>query len=266
MNAFRLIPAVLPLALAGAHGGEQAGDKVSDLSRSKLLEGIGGVLEVYQVPESSGADSSDAHCYIICDRQSGGAMIIDAGLKSAPAALERARNRGLRTALLVSTHFHGDHTGGNSLVLERTSAKMVASYKESRLITGKGLSTSVRKELLTYPTPRIDITVKHGDELKLGSHVVQVIEVSGHSPGGICLHFPQEKILFTGDVLMKGTIGRLGLPYGSRTHTATVRSIQSKLLDLPEETRVFPGHGPSTTIGTERKENPWFQPEEKPEK
>ncbi len=98
-----------------------------------------------------------------------------------------------------------------------------------------------------------------GDELKLGSHAIRVIEVPGHSPGGICLYFPAEKVVFTGDALMKGTIGRIGIPQGAKTADGEVAAIRSKLLALPDDTAVLPGHGPDTTIGAERASNPWLR-------
>src|SRR6266545_3310766 len=151
----------------------------------KLLENVGSPLQVHLVGESSGAAFSDANCYLICDRSGGEAMVIDAGTRSAPLVLKRAEELGVRITLLVSTHFHGDHTGGNALILERTPAKMVVPAKEAALIAG--------------------------DELKFGGQQVRVIEIGGHSPGGICLHFPAQKLLFAGDALLKGSIARVGI-------------------------------------------------------
>ena len=234
--------------------------------RSRLLEGMGGDLQVFEVPESSGADFTDANSYIVCDRSSGEAMVIDAGSRSAQSALRRAEEEKLKITLLVSTHFHGDHTGGNAMVLEKTQAKMVAPLREAALVTGEALTASDKKQLLTFSTPRVDVKAKQGDELRLGGHPVKVIEVGGHSPGSICLHFPDEKLLFTGDVLFKGAIGRIGLPHGSKTPDDLVKAIRSKLLVLPDDTIVLPGHGPTTTLGAERTENPWLKPPPKPEK
>jgi glyoxylase-like metal-dependent hydrolase (beta-lactamase superfamily II) len=240
--------------------------KAKEKDRSKLLDGLGGDLLVYEVPESSGNDFTDANCYVLCDHPSGEALVIDAGSRSAPIALRRIEEAKLKLTLLVSTHFHGDHTGGNALILGKTQAKMVASLKEAGLITGEALTPADKKQLLTFPTPRVDVKAKQGDELKLGAHPVKVIELGGHSPGSICLYFPDEKLLFTGDVLFKGAIGRTGLPHGSKTADDLVRAIRSKLLALPDDTAVLPGHGPSTTLGAERSENPWLKPPPKPEK
>jgi len=234
--------------------------------RSKLLEGIGAPLQVFLIPEAAGADFSDANCYVVCDRPSGEALIIDAGSRSAPFALRRAADMGLRVVLLVATHFHLDHTGGAPLVLSRTSAKMVAPVKEAGLLAGEVGTPAEKKQVLSVPVPRIDVKAKGSDELKLGAHAVKVIEVPGHSPGGICLHFPAEKVVFTGDVLFKGSIGRTGIPHAAKSADAMVAAVRSKLLVLPDDTAVLPGHGPPTTIGAEKASNPWLQAPAKAEK
>jgi hydroxyacylglutathione hydrolase len=242
----------------------EAGPKARD--RSRLLEGIGAPLEVYQIPESVGSEFTDAHSYLVCDRSSGEALLVDAGSRSAPLALIRASQAGLRISLLVSTHFHADHTGGNGLVLARTSARMVAPAREAGLLTGEPLAVPDKKQLLTPTTPRIDLKAKQGDELKLGAHTAKVIEIPGHSPGSICLYFPAEKFLISGDVLLKGGVGRTGIPHAQKTPEGLVAAIRSKLLPLPDATAVLPGHGPLTTIGEERASNPWLQPPPKPQK
>ncbi len=232
----------------------------------KLLENVGSPLQVHLVGESSGADFSDANCYLVCDRTGGEAMVIDAGTRSAPLVLKRAAELGVRVTLLVSTHFHGDHTGGNALILEKTPAKMVVPAKEAALIAGDGLNPGEKKQLLTFPTPRIDVKAAQGDELKLAGQPVKVIEIGGHSPGGICLHFPGQKLLFTGDALFKGSIARVGIPRAAKTPDAMVTAIRSRLLALGDDTVVLPGHGPTTTIGAERAGNPWLQPPAKTQK
>ena len=235
--------------------------------RSRLLEGVGAPLQVFQVPEAAGRDFSDANAYVVCDRQSGEAMIIDAGSRSGPLALGRARGAGLRVALLVSTHFHPDHTAGNALILSRTSARLVAPLREVAMFTGEGPAPAEKEKEREKdkekapgaPTSRVDLKVKQGDELKLGEHAVKVIEIPGHSPGGICLYFPAEKLLFTGDSLLKGSIGRLGIPSAAKTAEGMTAMIRSRLLVLPDDTAVLPGHGPPTTIGGERAGNPWLK-------
>jgi glyoxylase-like metal-dependent hydrolase (beta-lactamase superfamily II) len=243
----------------------KAGPSKTAASRDRLLPDIPGGLQVWLIPEEAGADFTDANAYLVCDAASGEALLIDAGVRSAPVALSRAAAAGLRVSVLVSTHFHSDHTGGNALVLGRTSARMVAPAKEAGIMTGEGLLASEKKEMLTAPTPRIDVRAKTGDEVKLGQHTAKVIEVSGHSPGGICLHFAAEKLLFSGDTLLAGSIGRTGIPRASKSPADEVAAIRTKLMALPEDTAVLPGHGPTTTIGGERARNPWLKPPEKKE-
>ncbi len=230
------------------------------------VEGGWAPLQVYQVPESSGTDYTDAHCYLFCDPPSGEAMVVDAGVRSGPLALERAASLGVRIALVVSTHFHADHSGGNALMLSRTSARMAAPAREAPLLLGEGLSAADKKEMVCAITPRVDLRVKHGEELKLGAHSIRVIELGGHSPAGIALHMPAQKLLVAGDSLLSGGIARTGIPHATKTHEPLVAAIRQKLLALPDDTKVLPGHGPATTIGAERATNPWLQAPAKAEK
>ncbi len=230
------------------------------------IDGDWAPLKIFQIPESSGADFTDAHCYLVCDPSCGEAMVVDAGVQSAPLAIERAAALGVRIALVVSTHFHADHTGGNVFILSRTSARMAAPAREAQAMLGEGLGAADKKEILTAVTPRIDLRLKHGEELKLGSHSIKTIEIGGHSPAGIALHLPAQKLLFAGDSLLSGGIARTGIPHATKTHEPLVAAIRQKLLTLPDDTKVLPGHGPATTVGAERATNPWLQAPAKAEK
>jgi len=258
-SALGLAPAPAQPAPAGPAKAEPETGKHAPRAQVKLLENIGSPFQVYLAGESSGTTFSDANCYLVCDRTSGEAMVIDAGTRSAPLVLKQAAELGVRITLLVSTHFHGDHTGGNALILEKTPAKMVAPAKEAALIAGDGLNAGEKKQLLIYPTPRIDIKAAQGDELKFRGGPVKVIEIGGHSPGGICLFFGAQKLLFAGDALLKGTVARVGIPRAAKTVDPMVSAIRSRLLVLSDDTVVLPGHGPTTTIGAERAANPWLQ-------
>jgi len=134
------------------------------------------------------------------------------------------------------------------------------------VVTGEALTPGEKKQLLPASTPRIDLRLKQGDEVKVGARAAKVIEIAGHSPGGICLHFPAEKLLLAGDSLQKGGLARTGLPHGAKTPDTLVSAVKTKLLTLPDDTAVLPGHGPATTIGEERAGNPWFRPPPRPEK
>jgi hydroxyacylglutathione hydrolase len=94
-----------------------------------------------------------------------------------------------------------------------------------------------------------------GDEIRVGRHVGRVIHTPGHSPGGVCLHFPEDGVLLTGDTLFAGSVGRTDLPGGDVR--ALLRSIRERLFPLGDEVRFFPGHGPGGTLGEERRENPY---------
>ena len=106
-------------------------------------------------------------------------------------------------------------------------------------------------------TPEVERDLAEGDEVKVGGLTAQVLHTPGHSPGGSCLHFAAQQVVIVGATLFAGSVGRTDLPGGSTQ--LLLDSIKDKLLGLPDETTVYCGHGPSTTIGAERKANPFLQ-------
>ena len=104
--------------------------------------------------------------------------------------------------------------------------------------------------------PPADILLRDGETLCVGSLVLQILHTPGHTPGGISLYLQAEGIVFAGDALFRGSIGRTDFPRGN--HERLLESIRDKLLTLPDETIVYPGHGPATTIGAEKRGNPWL--------
>ena len=110
---------------------------------------------------------------------------------------------------------------------------------------------------LDNPPPKVDRYIDEGDIIEFGNCKLQIIHVPGHTPGSVLLHCAEEKILFSGDVLFYESIGRTDLIYGN--HSALIKGITGKVLVLPEETKVFPGHGPETTISHEKCSNPFLK-------
>ncbi len=104
--------------------------------------------------------------------------------------------------------------------------------------------------------PRPDIFLKGGDKIKIGDVEMEVIETPGHTPGGISLYIKKANVVFTGDTLFWGSIGRTDLPGGD--YNTIIHSLKDKLGNLPDDTKVYPGHGDDTTIGLEKKQNPYF--------
>lgn len=151
---------------------------------------------------------------------------------------------------------HLDHIFGNLTVKEKYGLDIKAHPDDDFL--GKSLSESVRRFNLRIPVSDhgVDIALKDGETLYLGKEPVKVISVPGHSPGSIALYCPESGFVITGDALFCGSIGRTDLPGGN--HATLIRSVTDRLLTLPDSTTVLPGHGPETTVGEEKRSNPYL--------
>ena len=192
-----------------------------------------------------------SNCYIVGSKSNKEAMIIDPG-DEAKKILKRAKDLELDIKFVVLTHGHIDHTGALKEVREATGAEVaihadyVNSLKERSLNMIPGLS---------YPTPPPpDRLLKGGDSIDIGDLHFLVLHTPGHTPGGVCLL--GEGVVFSGDTLFNYGIGRTDLPGGSSSQL--MNSIQTKLMTLPDNTVVYPGHGPETTIGAERRDSPFL--------
>jgi len=196
-------------------------------------------------------------CYLIwCDRTREALLIDPAGEEE--KLVEYVRNKGANVKYIVNTHGHGDHSCGNAKIKELTGAEIVMHKLDDELFNspeGQEMSRSWG----FAPSPPADIQVDEGDEVVVGDVALKVLHTPGHSPGGICLL--NEGNVFTGDTLFVGSIGRTDLPGASLGEF--MKSIKEKLLTLPRETIVWPGHDygdkPSSTIGTEIATNPWLR-------
>ncbi|MBI3911169.1 MAG: MBL fold metallo-hydrolase [Armatimonadetes bacterium] len=188
----------------------------------------------------------DTHGYLVFDLASGEALVVDAPLDTAAPILAEACRRDLRLLGLVLTHGHFDHlldipayAAAGVPVMAHAGDRPLLAFPQPALF---GLP-------LAMPHVPIDRELAEGDELLLGSLSWQVLHTPGHSPGGISLYAPREGVLFPGDVLFAGGMGRTDLPGADALQL--YRSL-ARLADLPPETIVYPGHGPRTTIGAEQ--------------
>ena len=156
---------------------------------------------------------------------------------------------------LVNTHCHLDHVFGNRFVAE-TWKKPLQIHERERLVLDYA---PISGEQYNLPFENYEgeiIYLKEGDVIKLGQDELQVIFAPGHAPGHICLYHAKQQFLIAGDVLFRMSIGRTDIPGGN--HNTLIRSIREKLFVLPDEVVVYPGHGPSTTIGFEKANNPFL--------
>lgn len=190
--------------------------------------------------------------------ETGECIIVDAGCYFERERQELDRfidDNQLKPVRLINTHCHFDHIMGVTHCRTKYKLQFEAPEGEAILVK-RAVESGDRFGIPMEPIDDPDSFFGEGDRLSFGNSYLEVIEAPGHSPGGVVFHNPEEKILIAGDVLFYGSIGRTDLPGGS--YELLVGNIQTKLLTLPEETIVYCGHGPETTIGFEKKNNPFL--------
>ena len=194
------------------------------------------------------------NCSIIGDETTREAMVIDPG-DEIEDILALIRGHRLQVKQIVITHAHIDHVGGAMKLRAATGAPILLNQNDYSLL--KMLDVQATWIGMADPGKvEIDHSVEEDETLNAGSLAANVIHTPGHTEGSICLYFPAEKKLIAGDTLFAGSIGRTDLPGGS--FEKIIDSLHGKVLALPDETVVVPGHGPPTTIGEERESNPFL--------
>ncbi len=194
----------------------------------------------------------EVNCYIVADEETKEGVIVDPG-DNADEIMDFIRKNQINVKYIINTHCHFDHIGGNKKVKEQTNALLALHAQELPLLEraeGSAALWGFRVE----PSPPPDILLQGGEKLLVGNIAIEVIHTPGHSPGGICLKVNGRVI--TGDTLFAGGIGRTDFP-GGDAYTL-LNSIKEKLFTLPDNTEIYPGHGPSSTIGNEKIYNPFF--------
>jgi len=163
----------------------------------------------------------------------------------------------VRLDALVLTHQHFDHVLDAARIKEEHGCPILAFAPFSRDLTLERLYGAVTGSSFSVDEFVVDQVLEGKDTVGIGGLNWQLLHIPGHSPDSLCFHQPEKRIVFGGDVLFLDGVGRTDFPGGSGR--LLLSGIESKLLALPDETRIYPGHGPDTTIGREREENPFLQ-------
>jgi glyoxylase-like metal-dependent hydrolase (beta-lactamase superfamily II) len=195
----------------------------------------------------------ETNTYLVGDRVAGEAVVIDPGGEVAEI-LEFLTKERLRLKYIVDTHGHFDHVSGNRALKEATGARLLIHEADAGM-----LRTAERDArlfmIVASNSPPADMVLKGGEELKVGAVTLRVVPTPGHTPGGITLL--AEGVAFCGDLVFHGSVGRTDLPGGSER--VLLESIRRHILTLQDDTVIYPGHGPETTVGLERRQNPFFR-------
>lgn len=193
------------------------------------------------------------NCYIVYSEKTKEAMIIDPG-GDAGRILATVGNAGIVVKYIVNTHGHADHVLANMKIKEATGAPLLIHKEDAGMLSSpqRNLSMFIGGGAVCGPADR---ELEDGEVLEIGELKFTVLHTPGHTPGGICLL--SGNVLFCGDTLFAESIGRTDFPGGS--HRQLIENIRQKLMTLGDDVKVYPGHGPDTTIGWERRMNPFIQ-------
>lgn len=194
----------------------------------------------------------EVNCYIIADEKNKEAAVIDPGDNS-DEILDIISKNNLNLKFIINTHAHFDHIGAIGKIKDATGAEFLIHEMETHVLKtlpSQNLIFGIKVD--TPPAP--DRFLKDNEELILGDIKLKILYTPGHSPGGICIH--ADGVVFTGDTLFAGSIGRTDLPGGD--YNTLINSIKKKLLPLEDETIVLPGHGPKSAIKEEKEYNPFL--------
>jgi glyoxylase-like metal-dependent hydrolase (beta-lactamase superfamily II) len=195
------------------------------------------------------------NCYLVGDESTGEGAILDPG-DEAERILSRATQTGLTFRYILNTHAHLDHVCAVQAVKDALGIPFLL-HPDDEVLLQHLPQQAAMFGLTVGKAPSVDQTFHDDGLIRLGSLTVRVLHTPGHSPGGVSFYFESEKVLFAGDTLFNGSIGRTDL-YGGDFETL-IRSIRSRILTLPDEVVVYPGHGPETSVGHERRFNPFLQ-------
>jgi len=194
------------------------------------------------------------NCSILGCEATGQGVVVDPG-DDADYILAQVQQRGLAIVAIINTHGHFDHVGANRQLTQATGAPLYIHQADAPMLE-RVAKTAAMYGLPGENSPQPDRLLEDGMLIEFGTHRLQVIHTPGHTQGGCCLYLEAENKLIAGDTLFADGVGRTDLPGGS--HQQLVTSIKTRLFTLPDQVLIYPGHGPTTTIGHEKRHNPYL--------
>ncbi len=192
------------------------------------------------------------NCYILSCERTGLCAVIDPG-GDGPRIQKTIEEEGLQVLYIINTHGHFDHTGANAYLKAISSAELLIHRADAPMILQQSRSAAMWG-LQVEDSPPPDRFIDEGDLIIIGDITLRVLHTPGHTPGGISLF--TDRVVFVGDTLFAGSIGRTDFPGGN--YHQLISSVREKLFPLGDDVVVYPGHGPETTIGQEKRTNPFF--------
>ena len=195
------------------------------------------------------------NCFILLDKQSHEGVVVDPGADG-EMILSAIARFGMQVKYIINTHGHFDHIGCNRQVQALTGAELLIHEKDLWLLS-EAAKSAQQYGLQAEDSPLPSRYLTDGMRLEFGSRSIEVLHTPGHTPGGCSLFLAKEHLVITGDTLFADSVGRTDLPGGSQEQL--IASIRAKLLPLADDTVVYPGHGPSSSIGRERRSNPYLR-------
>lgn len=232
------------MARTGRPGGDFA------VARGPERFPVGGV-KLHVLP----AGPIQTNAYLLTDPKRGEAVLIDAPGRVWVDVEPILREEKCKLAELWLTHGHWDHTQGAAEVVRATGARVLAHEDDRIMIETPEVMERFMGERMNLEPVKVDRWVKQGDRIEILGTTVEVRHVPGHCPGNVLFYFPAAKTAFVGDALFAGSIGRTDLPGGNFAQLES--AIRAQIYTLPDETVVYPGHGPDTTVEAERATNPY---------